>query len=101
MAEDPAHDAVFDKIMDTVGDNGQFQKRFNLIFNVGLMILSTMVYNNMFLALSVPDHKCHIPGRELTNFTDEQWKNITIPRYFVYFLYSFCGNVSNNFTQNY
>lgn len=78
MAEN--QDAAFDKIMKRVGDDGRFQKNFNWIFNVGLVFCASMAYMNMVLALSVPDHWCHVPGREATNYTAEEWKNLTLPR---------------------
>lgn len=78
MAEN--QDAAFDKIMERVGDNGIFQKKFNWIFNVGLVLCASMAYMNIVLALSVPDHWCHVPGREATNYTEEEWKNLTLPR---------------------
>lgn len=79
MAES-AQDAVFDKILALVGDDGKFQKRFNYIFNVALSMFSSMVYMNMILALSVPTHWCHVPGRENTNSTLDEWRSLTLPR---------------------
>ncbi|XP_026477381.1 carcinine transporter-like [Ctenocephalides felis] len=29
--------------------------------------------------MSIPDHWCYVPGRENTNFTLQEWKNITLP----------------------
>lgn len=78
MAE--AEDAVFDRIMVMVGDRGAFQKRFNYLFNVGQIIFASMAAMNIILALSVPDHFCHVPGRENTNLTLEEWKRIVLPR---------------------
>lgn len=78
MAEN--QDAAFDKIMERVGDNGIFQKKFNWIFNVAMVLCASMAYMNIVLALSVPDHWCHVPGRETTNYTEEEWKNLTLPR---------------------
>lgn len=71
----------FDQVLKRVGDNGRFQKRFNCIFNVGLVIFASMIYYNIILALSAPDHWCHVPGREQTNYTLEEWKRLTLPRY--------------------
>lgn len=79
MAES-AQDAVFDKILALVGDDGKFQKRFNYIFNVGLSMFSSMVYMNIILALSIPTHWCHVPGRESTNSTLDEWRTLTLPR---------------------
>lgn len=78
-ADEEAQDAVFDRIMESVGDNGPFQKRFNLIFNIGLVLCASMAYMNVILALSVPDHECHVPGRRITNFSVVEWKNLTLP----------------------
>lgn len=78
-AEEEAHDAVFDRIMESVGDNGHFQKRFNLIFNIGLVLCASMAYMNVILALSVPDHECYVPGMEFFNFTVAEWRNLTLP----------------------
>lgn len=75
-----ADDAVFDRVMQTVGDNGVFQKRFNYIFNIGMVFFSSMVYMNIILALNVPDFWCSVPGREFTNLTELEWREITIPR---------------------
>ena len=36
--------------------------------------LSSIVFQTV-----VPDHWCHVPGREDTNFTVKEWKSITIP----------------------
>ncbi|XP_049957869.1 solute carrier family 22 member 7-like [Schistocerca serialis cubense] len=33
-----------------------------------------------YIAMQTPDHWCHVPGREYTNFSREEWKNITIPK---------------------
>lgn len=73
---------AFDKIMEMVGNKGIFQRRFNYIYNAGMVIFGGMSFMNIILALSVPDHWCHVPGREHTNYTLEQWKHLTLPRYF-------------------
>lgn len=75
-----AQDAVFDQIMEMVGDDGRFQKRFNYLFNIGVVFCAALLYNNMLFALNTPDHWCHVPGRDSTNYTLEQWKNLTLPR---------------------
>lgn len=73
------HDVMFDKIMESVGDDDIFQKKFNYIFNMGLVFFASMVYVNIILALNVPDHWCHVPGREFTNMTLDEWRNFTLP----------------------
>lgn len=78
--EENKNDMAFDKIMEMMGNDGLFQKRFTYIFNIGLMMMASMIYYNIILALSVPDHWCHVPGREATNFTLDEWKLLSLPR---------------------
>lgn len=78
--DEEAEDAVFDQLLDTVGSHGRFQKRFNYIFNFGFTIFTSMVYMNILLVRNDPDHWCHVPGRNETNFTLDEWKQITLPR---------------------
>lgn len=76
-----AHDTIFDQIMEMVGDDGPFQKRFNCIFNTGMVVCGSLAYMNIILALNAPDYWCHVPGREHTNYSIEQWKHLTLPRF--------------------
>ena len=71
---------AYDKVMQLVGDDGPFQRRFNYIFNIGLVVFASMIYYNIILALNVPEHWCHVPGIEKTNFTLNEWKSMTLPR---------------------
>lgn len=73
-------ESIFDDIMESIGNGGKFQKRFNIIFNFVLVFFASMPYMNVIYAIVVPDHWCHVPGREFTNYTVEEWKEITIPR---------------------
>lgn len=73
-------DAIFDGIMEKVGNNGPFQRRFKYLFNIALVICVSMLYMNIVLAMSVPEHWCHVPGREQTNMSKDAWKNLTLPR---------------------
>lgn len=75
------HDAAFDKVMEIVGNDGPFQARFNYIFNAAMVVFGGMSFMNIILALNVPDHWCYVAGRENTNYTLEQWKYLTLPRY--------------------
>jgi OCT family organic cation transporter-like MFS transporter 4/5 len=72
-------DQAFDRILEMVGNDGKFQLIFNRVFNVGLVTFATMAYMNIFLALTPPDHNCHVPGRESFNLSLEEWKNLTLP----------------------
>lgn len=75
-----SHDEIFDKFIEMAGDDGPFQKRFNYIFNVGMVMFASLTYMNVILAMNVPDHWCTVPGREHTNYTIDEWKNLTVPR---------------------
>lgn len=75
-----SQDEAFEKVMELVGNEGTFQNRFNAIYNAGMIFCGALLYMNFVLSMSVPDHWCHVPGREYTNFTDDEWKNLTLPR---------------------
>jgi OCT family organic cation transporter-like MFS transporter 4/5 len=72
-------DQAFDRILEMVGNDGKFQLVFNRVFNVGLVMCTVMAYMNIFLALTPPDHNCHVPGREFFKLSVEEWKNLTLP----------------------
>lgn len=73
-------DAIFDGIMEKVGNNGPFQRRFKYLFNIALVVCVSMLYMNIVLAMSVPEHWCHVPGRDRTNLSLESWKKLTLPK---------------------
>lgn len=72
---------AFDKIMELVGNDGKFQKRYNIIFNFILCMLIPMAFENYLLIVNEPDHWCHVTGRETTNFTIEEWRDRVLPLY--------------------
>lgn len=71
--------SIFDDILETIGSSGKFQRRFNFTFNFVLVFFASMSYMNVIYSIIIPDHWCKVPGREFTNFTEDEWKNITIP----------------------
>lgn len=73
-------DNRFDTVLSKVGTNGRFQKKFNFLFNFLLVTASSMPYLNIVMILAIPDHWCHVPGMEETNFTLDQWKELTLPK---------------------
>lgn len=77
---DKADGDLFNDLMDHVGTEGKFQSRFNYLYNMALMVLVALPALNIVLALTSPDHWCHVPGRNTTNFTSSEWKDLTIPR---------------------
>lgn len=78
--KEPSPDALFDFIMEKVGNCGPFQRRFNIIFNIGLIVFASMIQMNIILAMNLPEYWCHVPGMESTNITLDLWKNLTLPR---------------------
>ena len=78
MAE--AADEEFDQMLELVGSDGKFQKRFNWIFNFGFVLCAGMTYMNLLAVLEEPDHFCNVPGRERFNVSEELWNNLTLPR---------------------
>uniref|UniRef100_A0A8D8AVD4 Solute carrier family 22 member 21 n=2 Tax=Culex pipiens TaxID=7175 RepID=A0A8D8AVD4_CULPI len=74
-------DAAFDGILEKVGNDGRFQRRFNVIFNVGAIMFASMSYMSIILALNKPPHNCHVPGMERFNISDvDAWRNLTLPK---------------------
>lgn len=71
---------IFEGLMEHIGMDGKFQARFNLIFNMGFALAGAMCVSNIFLALTKPNHWCHVPGRNETNYTVAEWRSLTIPR---------------------
>lgn len=78
--EEQNQETLFEEIMQKVGNKGPFQKRFNYIFNIGLVVCASLIYMNIILVMNVPDHWCHVPGRESTSLSEELWKNLTLPK---------------------
>lgn len=75
-----SHDAAFDKVMALVGNKGRFHNRFNIIYNGVMIFFGAMLARSFIISMNIPDHWCHVPGRELTNYTLDEWKNLTLPR---------------------
>lgn len=71
---------ILEALMEKVGMDGKFQTQYSLIFNIGFAIAATMCVNNIVLALSKPNHWCHVPGRNETNYTAGEWRRLTITR---------------------
>lgn len=73
-------DAAFDRIMESVGYRGAFQLRFNIIFNILLVVFASLAYNSMIFTFATPEHWCFVPGRENTNLSMAEWRDATVPR---------------------
>lgn len=74
--ENPKQD--FDYVLQKVGNDGYYQKKFNILFNCIYPLLVTAIYYSINISLAVPDHWCKVPGRN-SNLSLEEWKELTIP----------------------
>lgn len=79
---------LFDSLIQEIGKNGKFQTRINYLYNLVFVILLTMPFTNYILAMTIPDHWCYVPEREITNNTVQEWKEQWIPKYVT--SYAFC-----------
>uniref|UniRef100_A0A182W0H0 Major facilitator superfamily (MFS) profile domain-containing protein n=1 Tax=Anopheles minimus TaxID=112268 RepID=A0A182W0H0_9DIPT len=83
--EDAGSDAAFDRIMETIGNDGPFQRRYNIIFNVIAVLFFAMCVVNVLLILAVPDHRCSIPATVNNTHNETQyqrWKESVYPMEF-------------------
>ncbi|EAA08673.4 AGAP004104-PB [Anopheles gambiae str. PEST] len=81
-SENAGADAAFDRIMESIGNDGPFQRRYNIIFNVIAVLFFAMCVVNVLLVLAVPDHRCRIPvtDNEMLNATgSDQWNGTMYP----------------------
>lgn len=76
-------DKVYDDLVYQIDNYGRFQKVYNYLYNFVFMIFATTASFNIILALAVPEHWCHVPGRKLTNFTSLEWKELYIPWHYL------------------
>lgn len=69
-----------DDILELMGSFGRYQRNLLLIVVMPASFLVGFVMNLMLFQMVVPDHWCHVPGRENTSLTVEEWRSLTIPR---------------------
>jgi hypothetical protein len=72
--------ALMDELIQEADAVGNFQKLFNSLFNFCAVVVGVTSVYTLVLAMKVPDHWCHVPGRASTNFSLSEWKNLTLPR---------------------
>ncbi|XP_076064254.1 organic cation transporter 1-like isoform X2 [Oratosquilla oratoria] len=70
----------FEDIINKVGNYGVYQKRktWGLIFPISFYL--SLQLSIVIFEVAVPTYWCHVPGREKTNLTSDQWKRATLPR---------------------
>lgn len=71
-------ESPYDQALSEVGSNGKFQKKFDIIYNVVFMIIWSMVYMNIILALVIIPHHCELPSKP-ENITDYSWNLKYLP----------------------
>ncbi|XP_049862042.1 solute carrier family 22 member 7-like [Schistocerca gregaria] len=71
---------AFEEVLEAIGSRGKFQTRLNIVFVCFAPCFDMMSLNVFYLAMQTPDHWCYVPGREFSNLSIEEWKNLTIPR---------------------
>ncbi|XP_049779559.1 steroid transmembrane transporter SLC22A24-like [Schistocerca cancellata] len=71
---------AFEEVLESIGSRGKFQTRLIIVFICVGPCINMMSVNLFYLAMQTPNHWCHVPGRENTSLSLEEWKNITIPR---------------------
>ncbi|XP_076049384.1 beta-alanine transporter-like [Oratosquilla oratoria] len=69
----------FDDILNEIGGYGRYQK-----WKVGIALLPVAFFtalqtNLKVFQMVVPPYWCHVPGRESTDLSLDQWKNLTLP----------------------
>lgn len=73
-------DTAFGHLMEIVGNDGVFQLRYSILYNIALVLIASILYNGVLFAFAKQDHWCHVPGRDQFNLTAEEWKEMTLPR---------------------
>lgn len=68
----------FDDILDVIGSQGKFQKFLLYAVVCPITAIQPFLTLNAIFMLFVPDHWCHVPGRD-NETSIEQWKILTIP----------------------
>lgn len=73
-------ESAYDRALSEVGSNGKFQKNFDITYNVLLMIIWSMVYMNIILALAIIPHHCELPPKpENVSDSDYSWRLKLLP----------------------
>ncbi|KAL7648365.1 UNVERIFIED_CONTAM: hypothetical protein RMT77_000271 [Armadillidium vulgare] len=71
----------FDDVLALVGDFGKYQIFLIVVILIPTSFFVSLIVNLMLFQTTVPEkYWCDPPGREETNFTQEEWWNLTVPR---------------------
>lgn len=72
-------DSSYDCVLLQVGNEGTYQKKFDIIYNVVFASIWAMTYYNIILALTVTSHTCKLPEKPV-NISEIDWKSKYIPK---------------------
>ena len=75
----PGNLSSFEKLLGAVKADGAYQWRLILVFMIPMAFTYSIAQRNGIILMSIPNHVCHVPGREFTNYNQEEWHNLTIP----------------------
>lgn len=70
----------FNQTLKQVGDFGIYQKLLCVFLIFSSAALCALVYFTQFFIIMVPKHWCYIEQPFNLNFTEEEWKNLTLPK---------------------
>ncbi|XP_064117978.1 organic cation transporter 1-like isoform X2 [Macrobrachium nipponense] len=89
----------FDSLLEIVGSRGRYQHK--LVYYVLSPICFFLGYSTcqLLFQVAVPDHWCHVPGRENTTLSEKEWMDLTIPRISNTTQYSQCSRYSLKWTE--
>nr|XP_053630899.1 LOW QUALITY PROTEIN: beta-alanine transporter-like [Cherax quadricarinatus] len=71
----------FDDVLGEVGSFGRYQKTMIFFFLLPMSFFNAFMMNQLLFQVVVPDHWCHVQGRETSGLDWDQWRNLTIPRW--------------------
>lgn len=71
-------DSVYERALSEVGQNGKFQKRFDIFYNFIFTSLWAIAYNSIILALVIIPYSCQLPSKP-ENVSGMEWKSRYIP----------------------
>ncbi|CAF4937621.1 unnamed protein product [Pieris macdunnoughi] len=71
-------DSAYDQALYEIGDEGKFQKSFDIKYNVFLIFFWSMVYMNIIMSLAITPYTCKYPEKP-QNYSDYDWKLKHIP----------------------
>lgn len=74
------YNEAMDDLFEVVGSDGKFQRNFGWIFNCACLVALCMAGQNVYFVFAIPKHWCNVPGRELTGYSKDEWRNLTVPR---------------------